>query len=115
MHKLFYVIQTTLYCYKVFSIKQVWNLKNSIEKWDQKHLEDSGILNLLLTCISNSKFLACAEGRKCLALLFLFGSPVVQVNKNCDPYISVKTDILFSIDGPTNNKAAYTHSIYRGL
>ena len=54
-------------------------MKGSIEKMNPTILESSGVLTLLLSGVSNSKFINSPEGRKCIACLFNFGPEVVQV------------------------------------
>jgi hypothetical protein len=63
------------------SVKRLWSLKGSIEKLNPQILERSGLLELFLSGISNSKFISSNEGRKCIACLFNFGPSVVQVMK----------------------------------
>ncbi len=61
-------------------MKSAWSVKDSLLKLDVDVLENSGILALLLSGISNSKFLASSEGKKCISCLFNFGANITQVN-----------------------------------
>ena len=63
-------------------MKHVWNHKGSIEKLNPQVLERSGLLELFLSSISNSKFISTSEGRKCIACLFNFGPSIIQVMKS---------------------------------
>lgn len=60
-------------------MKQLWDMKQSIEKLNALILESSGLLTLFLSAISNSKFIGSNEGQKCIACLFNFNTVIVQV------------------------------------
>lgn len=54
-------------------------MKGSIEQLNATILQSSGLLDLFLRGLQNSKFISCNEGRKCIGCLFFFGPVVVQV------------------------------------
>lgn len=74
------------------SVKQLWDMKQSIAKLNALILESSGLLTLFLSAISNSKFIGSNEGQKCIACLFNFNTVIVQVlQKTVKKFIPLAT------------------------
>ena len=64
---------------KAVSLKYLWSLKDAVLKFNPITVESSSLMQSLLSCACNSKFVSNPEGRKFVACLYGLSPQIVQL------------------------------------